>query len=87
MAGVSNKRDINGRKTPSNHSREHKRCKEMNYINQTFYISCFGVHRKENNVIFYEGYVSITLNKLRSAFSNHNKFNGSCRAVSSLKIQ
>ena len=35
--------------------------------------------------LFYEGYLSITLNKLRSAFSNHNKFNGSCRAVFKFK--
>ena len=47
----------------------------MNFINLTFFISCFGVHRGEKYSI-YGRFCSITLNKLNSAVTNYSKCMG-----------
>ena len=87
MVGVSNKRKINGRKTPSNHTRQHKRCNEkLTLLILTFLYFVF-LEFSGWKITFLTAVCmfSITLNKLRSAVTNY-KFKNVARSCCAVQV-
>ena len=84
-ANVNSNRKLSRRKTPSNHSRQHKR-RKIGELKKSGFL-CFVFWSSQNRkCTIYGAYSLITLNKLKPAFTNYCKFTRSRLVVSSKPI-